>query len=277
MRFVLPALLAVATALTVAVTTHADSPIPTPGLPTFVQRPAVRPVPAPRFELVDENGQSLSAFSAPDGRRYVLGALGGRYRVHVVNPTPSRIEAVLSVDGLDAIDGKPASTGKRGYVIPAFGDVIVEGWRTSLDTVAAFRFSSLRDSYASRTGQDQNVGVIGVAVFREQPPPPIAWRAMPRAAGGVGTPAPSAASKGEGDSGIGTRFGETHDSRVVETSFVRQTASPSQVTELRYDDRQGLLARGIALPPQDGGRWADLQRRDGAQPFAESRFAQPPR
>ena len=62
-----------------------------------------------------------------------------------------RVEAVVSVDGLDAVDGKPASVGKRGYMIPAFGDVTIDGWRTSLSTVAAFRFSSVRDSYAART------------------------------------------------------------------------------------------------------------------------------
>ena len=47
--------------------------------------------------------------------------------------------------------------------------------------------------------------------------------------------------------------------------------------ELRYDDRAGLLARGIELPPLRGERWAENLRRDGAQPFPDSRFAQPPR
>jgi hypothetical protein len=48
------------------------------------------------------------------------------------------------------------------------------------------------------------------------------------------------------------------------------------VSELRYDDRAGLLARGIALPRERQWR-ADLDRRDSATPFPESRFAQPPR
>ncbi len=58
----------------------------------------------------------------------------------------------------------------------------VEGFRTSLADVAAFRFSSVRDSYAARTGSARNVGVIGVAFFPERPappPPPHAW--TPRA------------------------------------------------------------------------------------------------
>ncbi|MDZ4063417.1 MAG: hypothetical protein U1E22_02010, partial [Coriobacteriia bacterium] len=45
----------------------------------------------------------------------------------------------------------------------------IEGFRTSADAVAAFRFSSVRGSYSARSGQgDQNVGVIGAAFFNEQ-------------------------------------------------------------------------------------------------------------
>jgi hypothetical protein len=205
----------------------------------------------------------------------VLGSMGERYRIHLVNPTAARVEAVISIDGLDAIDGRPASMGKRGYVLPAFADVTIDGWRTSMDTVAAFRFASVRDSYAARTASDRNVGVIGVAFFRERPPvivpaqPPVASRgAAPSAA-----PAPKDAA--ESRAGLGTRFGESHDSSVVETSFVRADASPMATSELRYDDRQGLIARGI-LPAPDT-RQAEIERRDQATPFPQDRFAQAPR
>ncbi|HEX3343066.1 MAG TPA: hypothetical protein VHS09_00785, partial [Polyangiaceae bacterium] len=77
--------------------------------------------------------------------------------------------------------------------------------------------------------------------------------------------------------GLGTQFGEAHDSRVQETSFVRADATPATVAEVRYDDRAGLLARGIELPPLRGERWAENLRRDGAEPFPDPRFAQPPR
>jgi hypothetical protein len=277
MRTAFRTVLAVVAAVTFAGTTRADAPTADPAAPRFEGRPIVRA--APRFELIDESGFPLTSLTAPDGRRFVEGTQGQRYRIALHNPTATRIEAVISVDGLDAIDGKPASFEKRGYVIPALSDVVVEGWRTSLDSVAAFRFSALRDSYAARTGDARNVGVIGVALFREQPPqPPMAWRRGPRAAAtGAPAPAPSAAARSKDDTGIGTRFGEAHESRVVETSFVRATTVPTQVNELRYDDRRGLIARGIAPRPLPDDRWSDLQRRDAAEPFAESRFAQPPR
>jgi hypothetical protein len=76
--------------------------------------------------------------------------------------------------------------------------------------------------------------------------------------------------------GLGTQFGESHDSRVQEVDFRRAEARPVAVVELRYDDLQGLLARGIRLPPRDE-RDLENARRDRAQPFADSRFAQPPR
>src|SRR4029077_923714 len=53
--------------------------------------------------------------------------------------------------------------------------VEMAGWRKSLERTAAFYFTDLGDSYAARTGRPGNVGVIGVAVFREKRPP-IAYR-----------------------------------------------------------------------------------------------------
>lgn len=108
------------------------------------------------------------------GESYVMGALGERYTLRVLNRTGRRIEAVASVDGRDVVDGRSADASKRGYIVPAWGSVDIDGWRLSRAQVAAFRFSSVADSYAARTGTAREVGVIGVAVFPERfvPPPP---------------------------------------------------------------------------------------------------------
>jgi len=132
-----------------------------------------------RVRVVDENHQTLPTF-ADRGKTYVMGTVGSRYSVVVSNPTAKRVEAVISVDGVDAIDGHPADyVRKRGYILPAYGDMTVDGFRTSMDEVATFRFSSVADSYAGRLGQPRDVGVIGVAFFSErapayEPPPSIA-------------------------------------------------------------------------------------------------------
>lgn len=113
------------------------------------------------------------------GRAYVLGQLGQRYEIVVRNNSSRRVEAVVSVDGLDAIDGKRADFGKRGYIINAHDTLRIDGFRVSMRNVAAFRFSAVRDSYAARKGKPRNVGLIGVAIFpqrRRRRPPYRPWR-----------------------------------------------------------------------------------------------------
>lgn len=103
------------------------------------------------------------------GRRLVVGEPGRRYVLEVRNRTDVRLEIILSVDGLDVLDSRPASYRKPGYVVPPRGQLRVEGFRQSLGTVAAFQFGSVRDSYAAQSGQGtRNVGVVGAAVFGER-------------------------------------------------------------------------------------------------------------
>jgi hypothetical protein len=104
-----------------------------------------------------------------DGENYVMGHTGERYIIRVLNHGGRRIEAVVTVDGRDAIDGKSGDYAhKRGYLVPAWGQVDIDGWRLSESQAAAFRFSSVADSYAARMGNAREVGVIGVAVFPER-------------------------------------------------------------------------------------------------------------
>lgn len=116
--------------------------------------------------LQDDTGAVMHGRSA-GGRTYVVGREGDRYSIVLRNNTGGRYEVVASVDGLDVIDGKPASTVKRGYLLQPYGTLVIDGYRRSDDAVAAFRFGRVRDSYAARTTGDRNVGVIGVAFFGE--------------------------------------------------------------------------------------------------------------
>ena len=111
-----------------------------------------------------------------DGRRLVTGTKGATYSIVVKNLCHCRVEAVVSVDGLDVMDGRPASTKKRGYLIAPGGTLEVKGFRTAENAVAAFRFSSVPRSYASqRHGDSRNVGVIGLAIFTEKGHDPWRW------------------------------------------------------------------------------------------------------
>ena len=117
--------------------------------------------------IVDERGRPLERAWAAK-RSYVVGAEGWRYRLRVNNRTAGRVEVVASVDGLDVMDGRRASLEKRGYLVEPFDTLFIDGFRHNLSEVAAFRFSSVSDSYAARTGGDRNVGVIGFAFFDER-------------------------------------------------------------------------------------------------------------
>jgi hypothetical protein len=207
------------------------------------------------------------------------------------------------------MDGLAADyVNKRGYILAPYGEVDIEGFRTSVSQVATFRFAAVADSYAAKTGDARNVGVIGVAFFPERyvapPPPPLYYppasaseTEQKRSADAIGrlAPAPKSApargdSSGAGHAaragspaaerrpGLGTEFGEGRQSQVVETSFERaNTAAPAQVFAIRYNNRAGLESLGIVFPPPPRPRDVDGELRENAQPFPQNaRFAQPP-
>lgn len=117
--------------------------------------------------LVDEYGRLLPGYQA-NGRALIVGDDGARYRIVVRNGTTARFEVVTSVDGLDVIDGKPADPNRRGYIVDPHDELVIDGFRTSDDGVAAFRFGKVADSYAAQTSGDRNVGIIGFAIFAER-------------------------------------------------------------------------------------------------------------
>jgi hypothetical protein len=105
------------------------------------------------------------------GRYYVVGKPGNEYQVRVRNRTGSDILTVISVDGVNAVNGETASWDQTGYVLSPHQAYDVKGWRKSTDRTAAFFFTEHQNSYAARTGRPDNVGVIGVAVFRRKVEP----------------------------------------------------------------------------------------------------------
>jgi hypothetical protein len=259
-------------------------------------------------EIVDQHGRVLPTFTH-DGRTYVLGTRGDRYQVRVRNGSWRRVEAVVSVDGRDVLDGEPSALGKRGYLVEARGEVTIDGFRLSDAAVAAFRFSSVARSYAAQMGDARDVGVIGVAVFPEREPPPRPrlsewWRggdqgrrggaeaeslgsgeaapapARPEAraeakSGAEGAPAAAEDRSAARRPGLGTEFGEQRESWVREVPFERASARPDALLTVRYDDRRGLLALGVDVD----GRLAasDAWLRETADPFRrDGRHAVPP-
>ena len=238
------------------------------------------------FELVDEAGRVLPTFSHRD-RTYVLGELGRRYFVRVRNDSGRRVEVVVSVDGRDVVDGAPAEWGKRGYLLDAHGTITIDGYRLSQESVAAFRFSSVPRSYAALEGDARDVGVVGVAVFRERElprPRPAEPRlrseaapAPPAKSGADAAPSSAPTLDGAEASrrpGLGTEFGEEHESRVRLVSFQRASARPDVILTARYDDRAGLIAAGVDVERR---RTDEVELRRASDPFRRNAgYAWPP-
>ena len=185
------------------------------------------------------------------GERYVAGEPGHRYEVRIRNQDAGRVLAVSSVDGVNVISGETAAAGQAGYVLDPWGRVEIEGWRKSLDEVAAFYFTSLPDSYAARTGRPDNVGVIGVAIFRERVPYPVLLRQESEASANATAPAPEAEARADSAKAsqlpdrLGTGHGERVDSHVTYTEFERATEDPECVIRVFYDSRRNLVAQGV--------------------------------
>lgn len=252
------------------------------------RRRVTPPLPPPyRLSLEDSSGSPLPTFRHT-GQSFVLGEPGEPYVIRVENPTAERVEAVVTVDGRDAISGEPGDyVSQRGYLIEPWGTLTVAGFRRSFDEVATFRFTARGRSYSARRGTPENVGVIGVALFpeRERPRTPLA-RPQPRVPESQYRSAPGAPRAGRDDarresrksgpSNIGTEYGESQESNVIEVAFQRRSPThPQAVLRIRYDDYQGLEARGVDLSSLGG--YAERARAE-PEPFPLSRrFAPPPR
>ncbi len=195
------------------------------------------------------------------GTYWVAGEAGARYGIAIRNRLGERLMAVTSVDGINVISGEPAAIDQVGYVLPAYVRFDVTGWRKSDSDVAAFEFTTPGSSYAARTGRPANVGVLGVAIFRERPvaPPPspepfdaadsvhldrlreVAPASAPASAAGSARPsAPVQAAPA-----LGTGHGARETSVITHTTFVRLNERPDELIRIRYDSYEHLVAMGI--------------------------------
>jgi hypothetical protein len=199
------------------------------------------------------------------GEYWVAGAPGHRYAVSINSRSGERLLAVTAVDGVNIISGQTAGWDQTGYVFAPWQGYELTGWRKSDREIAAFEFTAAPNSYASRTDRPRNVGVIGVALFRERVPERIALReevaraADANATGAASSPAPAAEQKAmESDAlasrgrvaanqapKLGTGHGQRETSYVERTDFERAQHTPNEVIRIRYDSFDNLVAMGV--------------------------------
>jgi hypothetical protein len=220
------------------------------------------------------NGKPVQEYKKDD-KFYIEGRKDTTYSIRIKNNSYRRIVAIPTVDGLSVIDGKEASYKSTGYIVNGNSSITIDGWRKSDKEVAQFYFSSLGKSYASKMNKGGNQGVIGVAIYKEKDPEvnvvntityiptfPVVrdpfWFDYPFPTITSATVSLSSSRSlslntsdvSNCDSGIisdiGTGWGETKKSEVVNVSFERDTNTLS-VFEFYYDTRQNLIKKGVDL------------------------------
>ena len=220
-----------------------------------------------RVDVYDRSaGEALPVYRH-HGRRYVVGEPGNEYAIRIRNCSGQRLLAVLSVDGVNAVTGESASPDQAGYVLEPGGYVNIQGWRKDLSRTAAFYFSDPGDSYAARTGRPHDLGVIGVALFRELPVEQPAWLSQDRQ-----TSAPAARERAEASAAgaakadraagatasapamqrpsLGTGHGRGEYSPVQQVEFERASMQPDEMIAIRYERRETLVAMGVIAEPR---------------------------
>jgi hypothetical protein len=212
-----------------------------------------------------------------EGVWWVAGRPGAKYRVLISNRDGRRTLNVMSIDGVNVITGDTAAWDQTGYVLDAYRQTGIDGWRKNASQVAAFEFANLPDAYATLTGRPGNVGVIGVAVFDEKrvvrplarneasesaktmAPPAEAPRAEPvpapaqdASAAASDSVAPARALSLASRERLGTAHGAIEQSAITYVDFERAHPTPDEVVTIRYDRMENLIAMGIVprpLPP----------------------------
>jgi hypothetical protein len=250
-----------------------------------------------QISIVDRSSGAELPIYSHRGEYWVAGRPGARYAIRARNAMGERIMAVMSVDGVNVVTGETAGIGQNGYVFSGRERSDITGWRKSDSQIAAFEFASAGNSYASRTGRPDDVGVIGVAMFRENvpvpPPPPItpyprrdgygyggerersesssmgdakAKAAPAESAAAAEAPAGGLARQQAPSPSLGTAHGRRETSHVGKTTFERAQSTPNEVVRIRYDSRENLIAAGV-IPVPPTPRWP---RPAGPSPFPGS-------
>jgi hypothetical protein len=179
------------------------------------------------------------------GRTYVpVQRLGAEYEIRVVNRGSNRLAALVAVDGLSVITGRPDSDDQPGYLVESNSSITIKGWRRNLDTVAAFTFNDREDSYAARRGHPEKIGIVTLLAIEEAVPHPRPVLEFRKDAP-AGPKAERMAQGGVG--GTGTGYGRDVDSRVNEVPFNR--SANRRTFTYYYDTVANLRRAGV---PVDG-------------------------
>jgi hypothetical protein len=257
--------------------------------------------------LVDGNAAPLYLSPRSSDRQYFQAFQGRNYALSVHNTTGRRVGVLISVDGLNVVNGERSTLANNEsmYVLDPYETAVIRGWRSSLRDIQKFVFVDEQRSYAERTGQaNGDMGWIRVLAFRERQqradwgrnwmglmdgpraqapaPAPSSGEAVPFEGDDRAQAAPQDGAKREAapetnardyagggqKSNPGTGWGDRQFDPVREVRFIAESQATDHLV-LRYEYASGLQALGI-YPVQ-------FRDRTWEREHGQLGFAKPPR
>ena len=196
--------------------------------------------------------------------------LSGEYKIRISNQVNKRRLVVVSVDGVNVVNGKEASPDGLGYVVGPWQTIDIPGFLRTNQEVAAFTFSSEEESFTNQSGMGtSNNGVIGVAIFEEKVKPSVFITNMTLSSGPNAFSEHTRGYNQETTIGgtvqccatfdsttieatekapvVSTAYGAKKEFVTMETDFERATSMPCKVFSLYYGVRARLKAWGVPI------------------------------
>ena len=176
------------------------------------------------------------------GEYWVAGRPGAKYAIEVRNRLGDGCSLSPRSTESTCCPARPRpSTRAVTYSPPASDSAEITGWRKSDAEIAVLHVHRVSKPYAERTGRPENVGVIGVALFRERQPPSV-WVA--------------AATAGFSEALVARELRRRGRHPLLRLRLRRPVRRPGPIRTLAECPRQGRLG---------GGRWRRLRVRPSRQ------------
>ena len=215
------------------------------------------------------NGRPIPVYRDKEGNSWIEARKDSEFSIKVYNDYFNRILGIISVDGINVINGEHKDPNDSpGYIINANDSIEIAGWLVDRDKVKKFKFSKIEESYSNKIGREtNNVGVIGVAVYSEKIIPYITYSMnsnsknfrnnfMPTyynmnvtSVGNSFEPLTSTVSSDNlvpvRSEKLGVGSGEKIYNPTYETTFNRERLET--IMNLYYDTKENLIANGIML------------------------------
>lgn len=116
------------------------------------------------------SGKKNIAKLSHNGKLFIEAKDGTEYSLRVSNSTGKRVMAIITVDGVNVVDGTKDEKG-TGYIVNAYSAVEIKGFRESTTHVGNFKFAVKGKGYNSDKasgGSVTNSGVIGCIFIEEK-------------------------------------------------------------------------------------------------------------